>query len=53
MSANLMFGADGVGHKAVFPESATSMTLVVTVHAGSTRKSASLDFEGDAAHEPS
>jgi len=41
---HFIFGADGVEHKAIFLDSATCMPLEISVHAGKTEKSASLDF---------
>ena len=41
---HFIFGADGVEHKAIYLDSATCMPLAISVHAGKTEKSATLDF---------
>ena len=41
---HFIFGADGVEHKAIYLDSATCMPLSISVHAGKTEKSATLDF---------
>ncbi len=41
---HFIFGADGVEHKAIYLDSATCMPLAISVHAGKSEKSATLDF---------
>ena len=47
---HFIFGADGVEHKAIYLDSATCMPLAITVHAGKTEKSATLDFSCTEVH---
>lgn len=46
------FGDDGTVHKAVFMDGATCMPLSIDARAGSTTKSARLDFQCDIVHAP-